>query len=170
MLALKHPKNFECSKFIISFAGRLDEVSEPKRQRQPEGGARDQRGVQQRPRLQQSETSPLKEFVLWDVVTNETERNKKKLLVFFQLWEFDDANDTGVPERLFPPFELQSFVWSGVNLTGDSALLCGADDSQSFSNGSLCLQVRGHSGSANRTTDVLIFVFSKINFSDLKVK
>ncbi|XP_075996281.1 glycosylated lysosomal membrane protein [Genypterus blacodes] len=61
-------------------------------------------------------------------------------LVFSRLWEFDDVNDTAVPERLFPPVELQSLVWSAVNLTGESALLCGSDDSPSFINGSLCLQ------------------------------
>ncbi|KAF7645329.1 hypothetical protein LDENG_00206410 [Lucifuga dentata] len=61
-------------------------------------------------------------------------------LTFSRLWEFDDRNDTAVTECLFPPFHLQNFTWSGVNLKGASASLCGADRSPSFSNGSLCLQ------------------------------
>lgn len=59
-----------------------------------------------------------------------------------QLLEFDDVNDTADPATsdLLPPYELQDFSWSRLNLSGYGALLCGA--AATFANGSLCLQVR----------------------------
>ncbi|XP_070702872.1 glycosylated lysosomal membrane protein [Pempheris klunzingeri] len=61
-------------------------------------------------------------------------------IVFTRLLEYDDVNDTAVPTSdLFPPYELQSFTWSRLNLSGPVALLCGA--SPTFTNGSLCLQL-----------------------------
>lgn len=57
-----------------------------------------------------------------------------------QLLEYDDSNDTADPTSdLFPPYRLDNFTWSRLNLSETSALLCGAADS--FTNGSLCLQV-----------------------------
>ncbi|XP_051246871.1 glycosylated lysosomal membrane protein isoform X2 [Dicentrarchus labrax] len=61
-------------------------------------------------------------------------------LVFSRLLEYDDVNDTADPiSDLFPPYELQDFIWSRFNLSGPSALLCGA--AANFTNGSLCLQL-----------------------------
>lgn len=57
-----------------------------------------------------------------------------------QLLEYDDVNDTADPTSdLLPPYELQDFSWSRLNLSGPTALLCGA--AATFTNGSLCLQV-----------------------------
>lgn len=62
--------------------------------------------------------------------------------VFSQLLEYDDVNDTADPTAdPFPPYELQDFTWSRLKLSGLSALLCGA--AETFTNGSLCLEVRG---------------------------
>ncbi|KAK9527061.1 hypothetical protein VZT92_015726 [Zoarces viviparus] len=61
-------------------------------------------------------------------------------VVFSRLLEYDDMNDTADPTSdLFPPYELQDFTWSRLNLSGLSALLCGA--AKTFSNGSLCLKL-----------------------------
>ncbi|XP_076610215.1 glycosylated lysosomal membrane protein [Chaetodon auriga] len=61
-------------------------------------------------------------------------------LVFSRLLEYDDVNDTADPTSdLFPPYELQDFSWSGFNLSGQTALLCGS--AATFANGSLCLQL-----------------------------
>ncbi|XP_054461645.1 glycosylated lysosomal membrane protein [Anoplopoma fimbria] len=61
-------------------------------------------------------------------------------IVFTRLLEYDDVNDTADPTSdLFPPYELQDFTWSRLNLSGLSALLCGA--AKTFTNGSLCLQL-----------------------------
>ncbi|XP_034401577.1 glycosylated lysosomal membrane protein [Cyclopterus lumpus] len=61
-------------------------------------------------------------------------------IVFSRLLEYDDVNDTADPTSdLFPPYELQDFTWSPLNLSGLSALLCGA--AESFANGSLCLEL-----------------------------
>lgn len=58
-----------------------------------------------------------------------------------QLLEYNDVNDTADPTSdLFPPYELKDFSWSRLNLSGPTALLCGA--AATFTNGSLCLQVR----------------------------
>ncbi|KAJ8386477.1 hypothetical protein AAFF_G00169470 [Aldrovandia affinis] len=67
-------------------------------------------------------------------------------LIFTQLWEYDDANNTANPQTLppssfLPPYELQNFTWGDLNLTADSARLCGGDGSPSFSNGSFCLEI-----------------------------
>ncbi|XP_041810702.1 glycosylated lysosomal membrane protein [Chelmon rostratus] len=61
-------------------------------------------------------------------------------LVFSRLLEYDDVNDTADPTSdLLPPYELQDFSWSRLNLSGPTALLCGA--AATFTNGSLCLQL-----------------------------
>ncbi|XP_044028052.1 glycosylated lysosomal membrane protein isoform X2 [Siniperca chuatsi] len=61
-------------------------------------------------------------------------------VVFSRLLEYDDVNDTADPTSdLFPPYELQDFSWSRLNLSGPTALLCGA--AATFTNGSLCLQL-----------------------------
>ncbi|KAM8766465.1 glycosylated lysosomal membrane protein [Acanthopagrus schlegelii] len=61
-------------------------------------------------------------------------------IVFSRLLEYDDSNDTADPTSdLFPPYRLDDFTWSRFNLSGASALLCGA--AASFTNGSLCLQL-----------------------------
>ncbi|XP_028819100.1 glycosylated lysosomal membrane protein [Denticeps clupeoides] len=68
--------------------------------------------------------------------------------VFTRLWEYDDANDTADPEHqpassFFPPYELQNFSWEdlnkSVNVAEHTATLCGADRSDTFTNGSFCL-------------------------------
>uniref|UniRef100_A0A3Q0RF85 Glycosylated lysosomal membrane protein n=1 Tax=Amphilophus citrinellus TaxID=61819 RepID=A0A3Q0RF85_AMPCI len=61
-------------------------------------------------------------------------------IVFSRLLEYDDVNNTAEPtSEFFPPYDLQNFTWNHLNLSGHTALLCGAD--ASFTNGSLCLQV-----------------------------
>ncbi|XP_023267654.1 glycosylated lysosomal membrane protein [Seriola lalandi dorsalis] len=61
-------------------------------------------------------------------------------VVFSRLLEYDDVNDTADPTSdPFPPYELQNFTWSRLNLSGPVALLCGA--ASNFMNGSLCLQL-----------------------------
>ncbi|KAM6974411.1 glycosylated lysosomal membrane protein [Tautogolabrus adspersus] len=61
-------------------------------------------------------------------------------IVFSRLLEYDDVNDTAdASSDLFPPYELQDFLWSRLNLSGASAQLCGA--ATTFSSGSLCLQL-----------------------------
>ncbi|XP_037651736.1 glycosylated lysosomal membrane protein [Sebastes umbrosus] len=61
-------------------------------------------------------------------------------VVFSRLLEYNDVNDTAVPTSdFFPPYELQNFTWSRLNLSGPSALLCGS--AATFTNGSLCLQL-----------------------------
>uniref|UniRef100_A0A8D0CSS6 Glycosylated lysosomal membrane protein n=1 Tax=Sander lucioperca TaxID=283035 RepID=A0A8D0CSS6_SANLU len=61
--------------------------------------------------------------------------------VFSRLLEYDDVNNTAEPTSdLFPPYELGSFLWSRLVLSGPSARLCGvAPDNATFANGSLCL-------------------------------
>ncbi|XP_067112072.1 glycosylated lysosomal membrane protein [Osmerus mordax] len=70
-------------------------------------------------------------------------------VVFTRLWEYDDVNDTADPSKVPPssflaPYELQTFTWADLNATLDpvshTALLCGGDGGDSFSNGSLCLK------------------------------
>uniref|UniRef100_UPI0037E99897 glycosylated lysosomal membrane protein n=1 Tax=Semicossyphus pulcher TaxID=241346 RepID=UPI0037E99897 len=61
-------------------------------------------------------------------------------IVFSRLLEYNDMNDTAdTTSDLFPPYKLQDFRWSRLNLSGPSALLCGV--AATFSNGSLCLQL-----------------------------
>ncbi|KAM9340649.1 glycosylated lysosomal membrane protein [Symphorus nematophorus] len=62
-------------------------------------------------------------------------------IVFSRLVEYDDVNDTSVPvsSDVFPPYELQDFSWSRLNLSGASALLCGS--APNATNGSVCLQL-----------------------------
>lgn len=71
-------------------------------------------------------------------------------LVFTRLWEYDDVNNTADPQKaaessFYPPYELQNFIWSELNTTLNQSehtvVLCGGEKTQSFSNGSLCLQV-----------------------------
>lgn len=58
----------------------------------------------------------------------------------FQLFEYDDVNDTAsASSGVFPPFDLQEVTWQRLRLSGGDALLCGT--SAAFGNGSLCLQV-----------------------------
>ncbi|XP_028282738.1 glycosylated lysosomal membrane protein isoform X2 [Parambassis ranga] len=61
-------------------------------------------------------------------------------VLFSRLLEYDDVNDTATPtSNFFPPYELQNFSWSRFNLSGPTALVCGAD--ANFTSGSLCLQL-----------------------------
>ncbi|KAL7381170.1 hypothetical protein ABVT39_001419 [Epinephelus coioides] len=61
-------------------------------------------------------------------------------VVFSRLLEYDDVNNTADPTSdLFPPYELQNFTWSPLNLSGLTAVLCGA--AATFTAGSLCLQL-----------------------------
>ncbi|CAB1320908.1 unnamed protein product [Coregonus sp. 'balchen'] len=82
-------------------------------------------------------------------VTPESSVLCSNALVFTRLWEYDDVNDTADPEHMppssfFQPYKLQNFTWDDLNKTLDptahTALLCGRDASESFSNGSLCLK------------------------------
>ncbi|XP_016382430.1 glycosylated lysosomal membrane protein-like [Sinocyclocheilus rhinocerous] len=70
-------------------------------------------------------------------------------LVFTRVWEYDDVNNTADPQQtaessFYPPYELQNFIWSDpkitVNQTGHTVTLCGREKTESFLNGSLCLQ------------------------------
>ncbi|KAI4786440.1 hypothetical protein KUCAC02_037117 [Chaenocephalus aceratus] len=64
----------------------------------------------------------------------------KPWLPVVQLLEYDDVNDTAkATSDLFPPYDLQDFTWAPLNLSGASALLCGA--AATFDNGSLCLKL-----------------------------
>lgn len=68
-------------------------------------------------------------------------RSESICFLSLQLLEYNDINDTAEPTSdLFPPYELQNFIWSRLNLSGPTALLCGAN--ATFINGSLCFQVR----------------------------
>ncbi|XP_042291824.1 glycosylated lysosomal membrane protein [Thunnus maccoyii] len=61
-------------------------------------------------------------------------------VVFSRLLEYNDVNDTAeVTSDLFPPYELQDFTWSRLNLSDFTARLCGV--AETFTNGSLCLQL-----------------------------
>ncbi|XP_040928748.1 glycosylated lysosomal membrane protein isoform X2 [Betta splendens] len=61
-------------------------------------------------------------------------------VVFSRLWEYNDLNDTADPTSgFFPPYELQDFIWSPLNLSDMTALLCGAN-ATSIS-GSICFQL-----------------------------
>uniref|UniRef100_A0A8C1UZV1 Glycosylated lysosomal membrane protein n=1 Tax=Cyprinus carpio TaxID=7962 RepID=A0A8C1UZV1_CYPCA len=70
-------------------------------------------------------------------------------LVFTRVWEYDDVNNTADPQQtaessFYPPYELQNFLWSDLNETLDQSgltvKLCGGERTESFLNGSLCLQ------------------------------
>ncbi|XP_073678305.1 glycosylated lysosomal membrane protein-like [Garra rufa] len=70
-------------------------------------------------------------------------------LVFTRVWEYDDVNDTADPHQtsesaFYPPYELQNFIWFSLNATFDqtdhTVTLCGGEKTESFLNGSLCLQ------------------------------
>ncbi|XP_026145082.1 glycosylated lysosomal membrane protein-like isoform X1 [Carassius auratus] len=69
-------------------------------------------------------------------------------LVFTRVWEYDDVNNTADPQQtaqssFYPPYELQNFLWSlnvSVNQTDVTVTLCGREKTESFVNGSLCLQ------------------------------
>lgn len=75
-----------------------------------------------------------------------------KLFPVSQLLEYDDVNDTAEPTSdLFPPYELQDFSWTRLNLSGLTALLCGA--AKTFTNGSVCLQVRAPAAAVCRHGD-----------------
>uniref|UniRef100_A0A3P9A8K8 Glycosylated lysosomal membrane protein n=1 Tax=Esox lucius TaxID=8010 RepID=A0A3P9A8K8_ESOLU len=82
-------------------------------------------------------------------VTPESTVLHRNALIFTRLWEYSDVNDTAEPELLpfssfFQPYELQNFTWGDLRKkldpTAHTALLCGGDSSESFSNGSLCLK------------------------------
>uniref|UniRef100_A0A8C1LYZ9 Glycosylated lysosomal membrane protein n=1 Tax=Cyprinus carpio TaxID=7962 RepID=A0A8C1LYZ9_CYPCA len=62
---------------------------------------------------------------------------------------YDDVNNTADPQQtaessFYPPYELQNFLWSDLNETLDQSgltvKLCGGERTESFLNGSLCLQ------------------------------
>lgn len=60
-------------------------------------------------------------------------------LVISRLLEYNDINDTAIPTSdLFPPYDLQNFLWARLNLSGLSARLCGTPKS---TNGSLCVEL-----------------------------
>ncbi|KAK2887760.1 hypothetical protein QQF64_012942 [Cirrhinus molitorella] len=70
-------------------------------------------------------------------------------LVFTRVWEYDDINNTADPQKtaesaFYPPYELQNFIWSRLNTTFNQSdhtvTLCGGEKTESFLNGTLCLQ------------------------------
>lgn len=74
---------------------------------------------------------------LW--VEPESSLQSSTALVFSRLLEYDDVNDTARPtSQLFPPYDLQNFTWSRLNLSGSApnALLCGG-----VAHGSFCLKL-----------------------------
>ncbi|KAF6738176.1 T-complex protein 1 subunit gamma [Oryzias melastigma] len=61
-------------------------------------------------------------------------------VVFSRLLEYDDVNDTAKPDSgFFPPYELQNFKWTRLQLFGAAALVCGK--TPEFGNGTLCLKL-----------------------------
>ncbi|KAL0167334.1 hypothetical protein M9458_039178, partial [Cirrhinus mrigala] len=65
------------------------------------------------------------------------------------VWEYDDVNDTADPQQtaesgFYPPYELQNFKWSDLsvndNQSDPTVTLCGGEKTESFLNGTLCLQ------------------------------
>uniref|UniRef100_A0A672JS28 Glycosylated lysosomal membrane protein n=1 Tax=Sinocyclocheilus grahami TaxID=75366 RepID=A0A672JS28_SINGR len=69
-------------------------------------------------------------------------------LVFTRVWEYDDVNNTADPQQtaessFYPPYELQNFLWTlnvSANQSDLTVTLCGGEKTESFLNGSLCLQ------------------------------
>lgn len=60
-------------------------------------------------------------------------------LVISRLLEYNDVNDTAVPTSdLFPPYDLQNFIWARLQLSAPSAQLCGTPNSTT---GSLCVEL-----------------------------
>uniref|UniRef100_A0A671KRX6 Glycosylated lysosomal membrane protein n=1 Tax=Sinocyclocheilus anshuiensis TaxID=1608454 RepID=A0A671KRX6_9TELE len=83
-------------------------------------------------------------------VEPQTSVRYSRALVFTRVWEYDDVSNTADPQQtpessFYPPYELQNFIWSDpkitVNQTGHTVTLCGREKTESFLNGSLCLQV-----------------------------
>ncbi|XP_034016714.1 glycosylated lysosomal membrane protein [Thalassophryne amazonica] len=97
-------------------------------------------------------------------VTPESSVVSSNAIIYSRLWEYDDvtANSTS---GLFPPYELQSFIWSHLDLFGTSARLCGT--APTFSNGTLCLQLSAFE-SEGRDEDYPRLLHSS-NSSQLKV-
>ncbi|KAI2653248.1 Glycosylated lysosomal membrane protein [Labeo rohita] len=65
------------------------------------------------------------------------------------VWEYDDVNDTADPQQtaessFYPPYELQNFTWSNLSINDNQSdptvMLCGGKETESFLNGTLCLQ------------------------------
>uniref|UniRef100_A0A672L896 Glycosylated lysosomal membrane protein-like n=1 Tax=Sinocyclocheilus grahami TaxID=75366 RepID=A0A672L896_SINGR len=82
-------------------------------------------------------------------VEPQTSVRYSRALVFTRVWEYDDVSNTADPQQtpessFYPPYELQNFIWSDpkitVNQTGHTVTLCGREKTESFLNGSLCLQ------------------------------
>lgn len=100
--------------------------------------------------LVQSNSNESRLQVDWDRFTERNSSSSLKVepqssvvysgaLVFSRLWEYNDLNDTADPiSDLFPPYDLQDFSWSRLNLSTLSAQLCGV---YNRTNGSLCLQL-----------------------------
>ncbi|XP_043089039.1 glycosylated lysosomal membrane protein [Puntigrus tetrazona] len=73
----------------------------------------------------------------------------RSALVFTRVWEYDDVNNTADPQKtaessFYPPYELEKFIWSELSVTANqtepTVKMCGGETSESFLNGSLCLQ------------------------------
>ncbi len=70
-------------------------------------------------------------------------------VIVCQVWEYDDVNNTADPQQtaessFYPPYELQDFIWQNlvsVNESDHTVKLCGGENTESFLNGSICLQV-----------------------------
>ncbi|XP_015229867.1 PREDICTED: glycosylated lysosomal membrane protein [Cyprinodon variegatus] len=61
-------------------------------------------------------------------------------VVFSRLLEYDDENNTAEgTSNFFPPYELQDFSWSPMNLSKPTAVICGS--APHAINGSLCFQL-----------------------------
>lgn len=76
--------------------------------------------------------------------------NMKTDVFVCQVWEYDDVNNVADPQQtaessFYPQYELQNFIWSKpkitVNQSDHIVTLCGREKTESFLNGSICLQV-----------------------------
>ncbi|KAK2867444.1 hypothetical protein Q8A67_025561 [Cirrhinus molitorella] len=82
-------------------------------------------------------------------VEPQTSVRYSRALVFTKVWEYDDVNNIADPKHMakssfYPPYELQNFTWSKpeitVNQSDHIVTLCGREETESFLNGSICLQ------------------------------
>ncbi len=80
-------------------------------------------------------------------------------VIVCQVWEYDDVNNEADPQQtakssFYPPYELQNFNWSEpkitVNQSDHIVTFCGREKTESFLNGSICLQVSRNTATNSR--------------------